>query len=681
MSNTNWAKVTWVDFLLAGVCGIMALYGVGMSITAERMGLVMVGIAALGTTISFFVSRALAGTKWMEASVWLYVVGMLSSPFLARALNPILPGGGFPPELLASAATISWMILIGSFLSWSDGRLTFQAVPCIAVFGLVGAFNTFAGATVTFFIFLLCAAALYSRTHQRSMLRRATLSGYRHLDAIRQGPWRWVAGPEWALISASAVIVLSLIGAPILQESVKGVSGVVRINPPRQSSQNNPNQPNTVTMATQSIGRGPLGELPQNPVLRAKIATPRHLRSETFSSYRTGQWEKTAFVEPMGGRGEPTFPMLSLDDIDQNFEVAEFKVQFLRIADPFLPVPTPVISLDDTSIRRGFDGSLPLGNVPPPNTIFSGTYGEVREKKVPQTTVRLQSDAYRVYSSLQDVPQRVREWAREKAGDGGTDYERALRVKRAIEEQVRYNLNAPAAPSGEDPVEWFLFGDVREGYCDLFASAMVLGARSIGIPARYTIGYFPTQLEQDEQGWYIVRQSDYHAWAELYFEGYGWIAMDATEGASAVAGGERGAGREDPAKERRKLLPWLINGAIAAAAIGGIILILRSRKVTSASPDRRRAELAQAYISFVVALEQATGHPRRFSESPDEYWKRVCDELPDHRDRAEAINKRFVDALYGPNEIDSLGLEGLETDVAALRNQLRAATRNGRRSA
>jgi hypothetical protein len=69
---------------------------------------------------------------------------------------------------------------------------------------------------------------------------------------------------------------------------------------------------------------------------------------------------------------------------------------------------------------------------------------------------------------------------------------------------------------------------MKRGFCTYYASAMVLMARSVGIPARLAVGYAPGEFV--EAGVYQSTKKDAHAWAELYFPGYGWQIFEATKG-------------------------------------------------------------------------------------------------------------------------------------------------------
>ena len=68
----------------------------------------------------------------------------------------------------------------------------------------------------------------------------------------------------------------------------------------------------------------------------------------------------------------------------------------------------------------------------------------------------------------------------------------------------------------------------RQGYCEHFATAMVMLLREVGVPARYVLGYLEGQ-EQDDKTW-RVEAGAAHAWVEVYFPRYGWVEFDPTPG-------------------------------------------------------------------------------------------------------------------------------------------------------
>ena len=129
------------------------------------------------------------------------------------------------------------------------------------------------------------------------------------------------------------------------------------------------------------------------------------------------------------------------------------------------------------------------------------------------------------YMNLPDtLPERVKDLAHTIAEPYETDFERAMAIKNYLLE-LPYTLSPGDLPYGWDFVDHFLF-DIRRGYCTHFASAMAVMSRAIGIPSRYNMG-FMTPAESDN-GLFRVYGLHAHAWAELYFEGVGWIIFEAT---------------------------------------------------------------------------------------------------------------------------------------------------------
>jgi len=104
-------------------------------------------------------------------------------------------------------------------------------------------------------------------------------------------------------------------------------------------------------------------------------------------------------------------------------------------------------------------------------------------------------------------------------------YEKATAVLQHLLSNYAYSLEVGTTSSGP-PIDEFLFTR-KTGYCEHYATAMVLMLRSIGIPSRLVTGFLAT--EWNEFGnYYTVRQRDAHAWVEMYYPQSGWITMDPT---------------------------------------------------------------------------------------------------------------------------------------------------------
>jgi protein-glutamine gamma-glutamyltransferase len=99
-----------------------------------------------------------------------------------------------------------------------------------------------------------------------------------------------------------------------------------------------------------------------------------------------------------------------------------------------------------------------------------------------------------------------------------------------------YHYTLDPGVYGPNTADEFWF-DRKEGFCEHIASAFVVLMRAMDIPARLVTGYQGGELNNVD-GYWIVRQSDAHAWTEVWLQGQGWMRVDPT---SAVAPGRIGS--------------------------------------------------------------------------------------------------------------------------------------------
>jgi hypothetical protein len=86
-----------------------------------------------------------------------------------------------------------------------------------------------------------------------------------------------------------------------------------------------------------------------------------------------------------------------------------------------------------------------------------------------------------------------------------------------------YTLDEPTLPR-YSPIDSFLL-DVRRGHCQLYASALALMLRSLGIPTRVVAGYRGGDWSESDRA-YVVTRNMAHLWVEVYFLDYGWVTFD-----------------------------------------------------------------------------------------------------------------------------------------------------------
>jgi transglutaminase-like putative cysteine protease len=131
----------------------------------------------------------------------------------------------------------------------------------------------------------------------------------------------------------------------------------------------------------------------------------------------------------------------------------------------------------------------------------------------------------RYFLQIPAQSERIATLAKEVTHAPRSTYDKANAIQSFLTHNFRYSLDAPLTDQ-DQPLEEFLF--IRKtGYCEHYATAMVMMLRTIGIPARLVTGFLAT--EWNEYGnYYLVRQQDAHAWVEVHLPHSGWITMDPT---------------------------------------------------------------------------------------------------------------------------------------------------------
>ncbi len=132
------------------------------------------------------------------------------------------------------------------------------------------------------------------------------------------------------------------------------------------------------------------------------------------------------------------------------------------------------------------------------------------------------------------LPARVRELARRIVADAKANnpYDQASALELWLRTNIKYNDQISGPAPGQDGVDYALF-EKKEGYCDYYASAFAVMARSLGIPARVVTGYAQGDFES-KRSVYQVRQYNAHTWPEIYFPNYGWIQFEPTASQPAI---------------------------------------------------------------------------------------------------------------------------------------------------
>jgi len=259
--------------------------------------------------------------------------------------------------------------------------------------------------------------------------------------------------------------------------------------------------------------------------------------------------------------------------------------------------------------------------------------------------------------------------------------------------------------AGRGVVDCFVFS--RKGYCEHFASTMVMMLRTQGIPARFVEGFLPG--DRDASGRETIRRDGAHAWVEAWFPGAGWMDFDPTGGGVGLpvplpagpvvatpgpspSAGENGSPR--PSRRTGVDEPGGPTGGgsvtgfrtpgigpiivvvipLAAALLGLAFVLLRRRFGRPAEPV--------AVFRTVAGLAGRLGYPRRPTQTVYEYLGSLSDVVPAVRPDLQLVARSTVEATYGRRRFDddrlsALGEAQRRLRVALLR--LAFVRRRGRR--
>jgi transglutaminase-like putative cysteine protease len=261
---------------------------------------------------------------------------------------------------------------------------------------------------------------------------------------------------------------------------------------------------------------------------------PTYWRLVTLAEFDGATWTQVGSAdEPAAGGLVPATTALNhTEELDQEFRIENLEGDLLpaaaqatvvefpgdddRTGDLRYHTETGDIRLDGDDLTNGITYEVT-------SSIPSVTYRQLRNATPADTLDGMYTDG--PDGGLSDE---VLEWRDDTIAEAETPYEELVAIQNRLRDttEFTYSTGNPAAgTAATDYVTNFLI-NTKQGFCQHFATAFAVLSRSLGYPTRMVVGFLPG--EQTEDGKRIVRGTDAHAWPEVYFEDFGWIAFDPT---------------------------------------------------------------------------------------------------------------------------------------------------------
>jgi transglutaminase-like putative cysteine protease len=723
----GWSSVLLVTLMLLSVAWALEAQ------TINVLGLEVLTFAVFGGVLTGLV---LGSLDWMPATLahgWAVVASIFGATFLATfalgnytvALDRFsmtlegqslidrmgivrtwfftwlraVTGGGFPDPDMANLVFVFamglllWLIsyvciwFVVRYVSWWGAVLPSGFALLTALYQSQQRYMIY----LVFFLF--CALLLAAKTHlalQEDRWRREHIgfSSDMHFDVIRDGlvVALLVVGFGW--LAPTDVNNGALSG---LMNRLTGASSQLNTQLTRWF----PDVRLPVRGSGSSFGNQlPLGgsiSLNRDPVFDLTVEdaeAPRYYRMAVFDQYAGNTWLRNPSSVREGNAGEL--------DLAEDYALTRPVTQTIQ---PFLPIVQQLYAAPQPEqfsipVRAAVAEGPGAGDVmsvesQAPLTVGQNAYTVVSRltyaDEVSLRAASIQDPVWvteRYLGLPSSVPDTVHDLAQQivAANAGQSRYEQATAIQNYLRANMTYSEKIDTPPSDRDRVEWFLF-DQKRGYCDYYASAFVVLARSVGIPARFVAGYSRPAMPEANGNWRL-RNMDAHTWPEVYFPEYGWVEFEPTASDQVISRpGQLASGLATPTPQTTPGGPNADptaepevfpdqpkpNGGPGNLAAGGIDLASLALRlgllvaglaacvalafVAWQRPLRGLSVGERAFAQF-VQLARLVGLRPRPVETPFEYGARVAGAIPEASGEISTITDAYVRERFARRPAD-----------------------------
>lgn len=711
-SSESTPQISVALYVAGAIVQIAGLAAVSYQLGEASFAYFTIVLTLIGMSVSFQLRRLGTHPRLIKSGTLLLGLVFLYALRGAGFFGQIVPAEvrGSQEMLLVSA--LAFTATFCSFLLITDDAVVFTCVWAIALIGLTGTVNINRELIICFVVFLLGASFLL--VHQNALAQNRVAQAPQADSTAPTGRMSLLrAQGMMAIVAWAASLCFGFLIAIPVQMVGRNLSlGTIiqRLRVPPSAASRAPGLPRLSFDNLQQFNVG-LGPVEDDPTERMVVLSdkPHYWRGRVYDQYLGQGWGNSYsdIGGVRGGNAEQLSPVPgSIPDASNlsTFKLRPYgpkRVRSERVTHRYHVINGmvgrggPLYHCAEPVVVRAPSDSVYQR---PDNTVGVGQgvgedYEIVSEDVEPKDAeLRFSGTSY-----PPDIASRYRDGnlnndalsqLTQEALSGATSsnpFDRAQAIRRFIAARCVYTRDARPVPPGRDAAEFFL-NDTREGYCDLYATAMVLLCRYANLPARMVTGFapgtptnqYPVRREpNDKRQAYLLRGSDLHAWAEVYFNGYGWIPFDAT----TETGGTYNAPRTpEPVQQGNRWNRFWKTATIPLVLLGlgvlGVLYVvasevaarLRGRGQERSSRVSRRApalEVEQVYRKTARSLARRAG-VRPGSATPGEYVTQVKENVGPEVERDFASLTALAErALYGPGSIT-------ENDVADARRWAKA---------
>lgn len=278
----------------------------------------------------------------------------------------------------------------------------------------------------------------------------------------------------------------------------------------------------------------------------------RYFRGPVLSSFNGREWSRrSTLADPMGTRERPQLDLLG-EPLRYEITLEPSRLSTLPVLEATPLKPAQATELDPLTVTQRSDLEWATDRPVSERLRFEAEAWTRFRHGPPQAAPSLEADL----RLPEGHSPRTREWAQALRARPGLAAAGTPALVDAVLEHIRrggFTYTLEPGPYGADAIDEFWL-DRKLGFCEHFSASFVFIMRTLGVPARIVTGYQGTDPVPVD-GYWIVRQSHAHAWAEYWLAGTGWVRVDPT----AAVAPERVRRSANLAPQRGTVTSALIN--------------------------------------------------------------------------------------------------------------------------